>query len=468
MQPLNRLAILAPVAVGLFLVMLLVCPGAPRKVKPLPWHIAPSTIITAVGAKTMISAYRFEPGEPQDKGFQWSLEGGPAGASITQQGILTAPSTAGEFQVVAERKDLGVTLKVPVRVYEPPDGHAEDLPPMSFARLAPEMALLQDGTALVMGEDPSAPGWWGGFGSNPGGLYPGERFDPATKTFTAIGPLAMPRFGCSILPLKDGGALVLGGRGSGGDPAHLVERYDPATRTFSSAGSLIGSYEHPAVIEMEDGSIFVSGGGPAYDLHGSPLPATPPQAELLQRRPGTHDFEPRMLPPPTGAFREAFELPSGRIFLTGLKATGLFNPQTEAFSKLPLGGARRTFSLGGSRYLLVLNDPTRPMVALVTTVDAEVAKILKSSSVLVPKYSSVIGTVRGRLLWFGGLNILEEQGSVICFDPSLALRVELPSLRYRRYGPGVLQLKDGTVLVAGGAKDDAIRQPSAELYMLSH
>jgi hypothetical protein len=82
---------------------------------------------------------------------------------------------------------------------------------------------LAGGKALIVG------GWY----DNTSATY-GEIFDPASKGFSATGPLNTPRSMPLVYPTADGKAVVFGGLGVyGGANIPSVELYDPANNGFS-------------------------------------------------------------------------------------------------------------------------------------------------------------------------------------------------------------------------------------------
>jgi hypothetical protein len=84
-------------------------------------------------------------------------------------------------------------------------------------------AQLTGGAVLIVG------GWY----DSASATY-GEVFDPASKGFSATGPLNTPRAQAFVFPTADGKAVVVGGLSVYGDSnISSVELYDPATNGFS-------------------------------------------------------------------------------------------------------------------------------------------------------------------------------------------------------------------------------------------
>jgi len=91
-------------------------------------------------------------------------------------------------------------------------------------------ATLTSGKVLI------ASAWWV---HNDAHTY-GELFDPATGQFTATGALQTSRASAYVVPLQDGGALVMGGTlPTGGAMDGRVERFDPVDGSFTGVQELL-------------------------------------------------------------------------------------------------------------------------------------------------------------------------------------------------------------------------------------
>lgn len=174
--------------------------------------------------------------------------------------------------------------------------------------------VLPDGTVLVAGGADDARNW-------PNPLAASDRYDPATNTWRATGPLPTARFGHTATTLPDGTVIAIGGW-DGADDAPLaaaVEAYDPATGTWHAAGSLAaGRWLHTATL-LSDGTVLLVGGiggqldaaGPApVERYDPPSGLARPTAPLLEHRTG----------------HTATLLPDGTVLVTGGWAPGSSGP----------------------------------------------------------------------------------------------------------------------------------------------
>jgi hypothetical protein len=120
----------------------------------------------------------------------------------------------------------------------------------------------------------------GGVDENDDALDSAELFDPATLSFTATGPMSIPRHGHSATALPDGTVLICGGYTDSGNTPFTAEVYDPASGSFTLTTDLNGGNGtdmggghafHTARL-LPDGTVLVAGG--EEDLDGGSAHAT--------------------------------------------------------------------------------------------------------------------------------------------------------------------------------------------------
>ena len=104
------------------------------------------------------------------------------------------------------------------------------------------MVPLVDGGVLVIGN--------GGDGGDR--TVTGELYDPLTGTTDRLGPISTPRgFVDQALRLDDGRVLILADG--------TAEVFDPATRIVTGAGPMVHPSRAPAVA-LHDGRVLIAGG----------------------------------------------------------------------------------------------------------------------------------------------------------------------------------------------------------------
>ena len=131
---------------------------------------------------------------------------------------------------------------------------------MHVARAEHEATLLPDGTVVVAG---------GTFSTDPADVY-----QPATRSFTAVGPmvqfrgrhrgifLSNPAWGSLQGKVLEIGGDITGGTVFGGAQQALdsVELYDPASGHFSFFGTMTVARQNHTTTLLNDGRILIAGG----------------------------------------------------------------------------------------------------------------------------------------------------------------------------------------------------------------
>ncbi len=319
--------------------------------------------------------------------------------------------------------------------------------------------LLQDGSVLLVG------------GTGVRGAQPGaaEIYDPATRSFSAVGSLQYPRDFHTATRLADGPVVILGG--TGGDrgaekPIAAVEVYDPETRQFSVQGRLKRPrHDHSAVL-LDDGRVLVVGGMDWSGERPGPVAAIEIYDPATQRSTRVGRLrQPRW-------DHDAFLLPDGRVLVIGMVLRGdprwmdsrvlveVFDPGSGESERLGRQGldlmGRSGVRLADDRVLLVgghrpgvLFDPTTERFE--QTERAATSRSGESLTLLDD----------GRVLVLGG----EELGpaTIELYDPVTERFEVIGELHSARSGHEATVLMDGTVLLTGGyGYETPLR--SAELF----
>ena len=388
----------------------------------------------------------------------WSLQEGAAAGTITADGLYTAPTTPGNFHLIAtssHNSKLSATAPltilnvgfVPISPMAARSGHTATLlldgrvlvaggttdaaPPsaelfipesnsfaptrggMVYARSGHCASLLPDGRVLITGGgDPNA------------NLFKtAELFDPVTQSFTTTGNLNQERTRASATLLLNGKVLIAGGQDSGGTLLSSSELYDPSTGTFTLTGNMqIPRAKHTATLLSNGkvllvGSISETGSAELFDPASGLFSTT---GSLIQSR----------------ARHTATLLPNGKVLVLGGTQT-----------MMPVGGGAPAgpVSLDGAE----VYDPAKGVFhnggRLVIARDSHTATLLTNGIVLVTG-----GYVHG----FDG-DAQPEWRTIVAaelFDPATSVSIAAASLETDRAEHKATMLNNGQVLITAGVK----------------
>jgi hypothetical protein len=153
----------------------------------------------------------------------------------------------------------GTTMAKDAEIYDPATETFRAVDDeMHFARAGHVAVLLGDGRVLVAG------GWWEPSIGVLSALDEAEVFDPATETFTPVGPMTTERVDHAAATLTDGRVLVTGGSrivGSFLEDLDTAETFDPTTDTFTLHPELMTHTRAThGMIGQGNGKILLAGG----------------------------------------------------------------------------------------------------------------------------------------------------------------------------------------------------------------
>ena len=388
----------------------------------------------------------------------WSLQEGAAAGTITADGLYTAPSTPGNFHLIAtssHNTNLSATASlkivsvgfVPISAMAARSGHSATLlldgrvlvaggttdaaPPsaelfipesssfaptsggMVYARSGHCASLLLDGRVLITGGgDPNA------------NLFKtAELFDPVTQSFTTTGNLNQERTRASATLLPNGKVLIAGGQDGGGTLLSSSELYDPSTGTFTLTGNMhLPRAQHTATL-LGNGKVLLVG---STSDTGS--------AELFDPASGLFSATGALIQP--RAHHTATLLPNGKVLVLGGTQT------------MPPGGggaAPAPVSLDTAEIYDAANGTFKTAGKLLTARDSHSATLLANGTVLVAG-----GYIHG----FDG-DAQPEWDTIVAaelFDPATSVSIAAASLETDRAEHKATMLNNGHVLITGGVK----------------
>ena len=282
---------------------------------------------------------------------------------------------------------------------------------MTVARFDHAAVLLPTGRVLIVG----------GIERN-GVMQPSaELFDPATAHFTATGkPLTQHGWGVTATLLEDGQILVAGGSTGCDSPCYSAsaELYDPAKGTFTKTGNMTVPRAEARAIRLRTGDVLLVGGTAITEDH--PVLT----AELYQPSSGT------FTPVGTSHLTDATQvmlLNDGKALVVGTSGTDLYDPFTRHFTssgamtvpRSKFGGA----SLADGRVLIAGGQAGGPWGTRVT--------------------------------------------STQIYDPGTGRFYPGPELNEHRFklSKAVVSLRDGRVLIAGGAERPEVYDPNSHAFI---
>lgn len=298
----------------------------------------------------------------------------------------------------------------------PAAGKVTPAAPMQTARSGHTATLLPNGEVLITG----------GMNGNSTYLDQTELYSPAQVTFKPAPRLSTRRVSHSATLLPDGKVLIAGGYN--GDYLASAELYDPATGRFTTTGSLTMPRSNHVAVRLNNGQVLLAGGvGTGWSFLAS--------AELYD--------------PATGTFRPTGSLTTPRESHT---ATLLKNGQV-----LITGGhkdRREALTVYSSAELY---DPATGTFA--ATGEMSIVRH-KHAAALLPD---------GTVLIVGGSDKRDHRGqysSAELYEPAQGKFRAIGPMTTTRYKliDAVVALKNGQVLIAGGAAHLELYDPATNTF----
>lgn len=210
----------------------------------------------------------------------------------------------------------GWTYLASAEIYDPIAGRFQPIDDMTVARESHVAVLLADGRVLVVG---------GHRGRRAEMVLhaSAETYDPATRRFTRVGDMRVPRHKHDAVRLGDGRVLVTGGadRRDGDGVYDSTELFEPTAGTFSAGSAMrLPRYKHAgSSLLLPTGQVLIAGGADRAETY-----------DPVRRTFTLVDGDPRM----PGLFSAVAPLPSGGALVTGGYGRGR-GPESSAWVFFP-------------------------------------------------------------------------------------------------------------------------------------
>ena len=341
-----------------------------------------------------------------DTSVIWTIQEAPAGGTVTNSGLYSAPGAVGLYHVVAtsnadNTQSAMATIALPGFVTWG----------LNTPRESTDATLLPNGKILFTG----------GVGPSCASTS-AEVYDPTIDRSTNTAGMLVARCTHSATLLPNGQVLLAGGQTNGGETA-TAELFDPASNTFTATGSMISARGQQTATLLSNGKVLMTGG-----INCPTTCSVNNTAELYDPSSGT--FAPTGSMSVARSGHTATLLSTGNVLIAGgsdctsscvnYNSAEIYNPTTGAFS--PTG-------------TMFVSGPDQ-------------------TAVLLPS---------GKVLFVGGYVGDEPSTMAEIYDPSAGTFSQTGNLNIARTTVTGTLLNDGMVLIAGGASTDVF-PTAAEIY----
>lgn len=289
------------------------------------------------------------------------------------------------------------------------------------ARFSHTATLLANNKVLIAG----------GMERNGVWLDSAELYDPSMGSFSATGKMKSRRAGATATLLPNGKVLIAGGNEGPDNSVASAEIYDLATNTFAPAVDMSIPRGHAVGVSLKSGMVLIAGGSARGDDDQSA------SAEIYD--------------PAAGKFTATGSMHTARSCFT---AVGLKDGRI-----LVMGG------FSGGQY------PYHKVEATAEIYDPATGRFTLTGSMTVPRYKQGAALLPdGRVLVVGGSNEDGRQtkySSTEIFDPKTARFTAGPEMKFQRFKllDGVVALRNGRILVAGGAEQPELYDPPTGVFV---
>jgi hypothetical protein len=297
-------------------------------------------------------------------------------------------------------------------------GHVVTTGSMTVPRHSHTATQLPNGKVLIVG----------GMSRNGVFLATAELYDPATGRFAAAGKMNSTRgYGATATLLSNGKVLLAGGRDDSACTA-TAELYDPATGAFVPTGAMTTPRCGAITFLLQSGDVLIAGGNLNSD--------DSPQASAELYHPGAGTFS------ATGSMQAA-----RASFAAVLMKDG---------KVLVVGGANAGRALATAE----LYDPSSGRFISAGSMNTARHKL---GAALLPDGKVLIAGGQGNGAWGNKFSSTE------IFNPGTSTFTRGPKMDFERFKllTGVVALKSGRILIAGGADQPEVYDPDSKALLPS-
>lgn len=296
----------------------------------------------------------------------------------------------------------------------------------------------------------------------------------------ATGNMTVPRFGHTATLLPNGKVLIAGGMTGNGHFLASTELYDPSSGQFVSAGKMESTRGYGSIATvLPSGKVLIAGG------HGDSFCNR--SAELYDADKNTFALMGSMTVPRCSAI--AVLLQNGLVLIAGgdedpgdrepTASAELYNPSTGRFTVTGDMHTRRDYFtavlLHDGRVLVAGGSsagqhPNTTVEASAEVYDPHTGRFSRAGDMTTPRDKLGAAILPdGRVLIVGGQAdspFGASLSSTEIYDPASARFAPGPAMAFNRFKlpDGVVPLKDGTILVAGGAERPELYEPASKSF----
>lgn len=334
--------------------------------------------------------------------------------------------------------------------------------PMLHGRVGFDAVVLGDGTVLAVGDDHAC---------YPGGAIPGselvERYDPATDAWAASESLNKPRKLPATVVLRDGSAMVIGGLNEEDFPFSSTKIFGPDTSSWSDGALMDRAVAEPRAAAIDEGRVLVVGD---YRV-GRRQPTW-----IYDHRKSTWTSSASL--PPNVSVQMLIDLTDDRVLMTGFDGTDsdpapvayVYGPSRDAWTKVgsPRGLGYTLVAIANGDAMAIggedggeLMGGDGSVVRWVDRFDSGSGRWVPVAPLSKPRVGSAAAALRdGRILVAGGATKQGDLGragvvtqTTEIYSPTDDRWSAGPDLSEPRQGGDLVPLDDGNVLLVGGNAD---------------